>query len=58
MNGNQGAESVVCYLMALSSLNKYVNKAYGTIFESRIGEEISEASSQKRKSLLSANQVE
>ena len=58
MNGNQGAESVICYLMALSSLNKYVNKAYSTILESRIGDEISEASSQKRKSLLSANQVE
>ena len=58
MNGNQGAESVVCYLMALGSLNKYVNKAYSTILESRISEEISESSSQKRKSLLSANQVE
>lgn len=58
MNCNQGAESVVCYLMALSSLNKYVDKAYSTILQSRISEELNEVNSQKRKSLLSANQVE
>jgi glycosyltransferase involved in cell wall biosynthesis len=58
MNCNQGAESVVCYLMALSSLNKYVDKAYSTILQSRISEDLNEVSSQKRKSLLSANQVE
>ncbi|MGB9926804.1 MAG: glycosyltransferase [Methanosarcina sp.] len=58
MNGNQGAESVVCYLMALSCLNKYTNKPYGTILQARIGDEISEVSSEKRKGLLSTNQVE
>jgi hypothetical protein len=58
MNGNQGAESVVCYLMALSSLNKYADKVYGTILQSRISEELSEVNSLKRKSLLSVNQVE
>ena len=58
MNCNQGAEPVICYLMALSSLNKYADKAYGTILQSRISEELSEINSQKQKSLLSANQVE
>ncbi len=53
MNCNQGAESVICYLMALNSINKHSDRAYGTQFKPAIEEVLP-----KRKSLLSANQVE
>ncbi|MDY9925120.1 glycosyltransferase family 4 protein [Methanosarcina sp.] len=54
MNCNQGAESVICYLMALSSLNKYADRAYGALFQQVVSEEVLP----KRKSLLSTNQAE
>jgi glycosyltransferase involved in cell wall biosynthesis len=58
MNCNQGAESIVCFLMALSSLNKHINKALSTILQSRVSDEVDDETLQKRKSFLSANQVE
>ncbi|MDW5550999.1 glycosyltransferase family 4 protein [Methanosarcina sp.] len=58
MNCNQGAESIVCFLMALSSLNKHINKALSTILQSRVNDEVDDETLQKRKSFLSANQVE
>jgi hypothetical protein len=54
MNCNQGAESVICFLMALSSLNKYADRAYGALFQQVVSEEVLP----KRKSLLSTNQAE
>ncbi|WP_048051287.1 glycosyltransferase [Methanosarcina soligelidi] len=54
MNCNQGAESVICYLMALNSLNRHSDKAYGTLFQQAASEEVMP----KRKSLLSVNQAE
>jgi hypothetical protein len=53
MNGNQGAESVICYLMALSSLNQHTNKPFSTILQSKVNEGVL----QKRKSLLSTNSL-
>ncbi|AKB81240.1 glycosyltransferase (group I) [Methanosarcina barkeri 3] len=58
MNCNQGAESIICFLMALSSLNKHINKALSTILQSRVSDEVNDETLQKRKSFLSANQVE
>ncbi|MCO5382351.1 MAG: glycosyltransferase family 4 protein [Methanosarcina barkeri] len=58
MNSNQGAESVICFLMALSSLNKHTNKAFNTTLQSRLSNELDDGAMQKRKSLLSVNQVE
>lgn len=58
MNCNQGAESVICFLMALSSLNKHMNKAYSTKLPSRVSDEVDDGTLHKRKSFLSANQVE
>lgn len=58
MNCNQGAESIICFLMALSSLNKHINKALNTILQSRVSDEVNDETLQKRKSFLSANQVE
>ena len=58
MNCNQGAESVICFLMALSSLNKRMKKAFSTtLLQSRASGEL-DGALQKRKSLLSANQAE
>jgi hypothetical protein len=54
MNYNQGAESVICFLMALSSLNKHAGESFSTVLQSRVSGE----SLQKKKSLLSADQVE
>ena len=53
MNCNQGAESVICFLMALSSLNEHTNKAFSTILQSRVSDGISDEVLEKRKSLLS-----
>ncbi|MCO5384057.1 MAG: glycosyltransferase family 4 protein [Methanosarcina barkeri] len=53
MNCNQGAEPVICFLMALSSLNKHTNKAFSTILQSRVSDGISDEALEKRKSLLS-----
>ncbi|HWQ47519.1 MAG TPA: glycosyltransferase family 4 protein, partial [Methanosarcina sp.] len=53
MNCNQGAEPVICYLMALSSLNKHINKPFSTILKSKVNEEVL----QKKKSLLSTNSL-
>ncbi|AKB43764.1 glycosyltransferase [Methanosarcina vacuolata] len=58
MNCNQGAESVICFLMALTSLNKHMDKAFSTILQSRVSDEVDDRTLQKRKSFLSANQVE
>jgi glycosyltransferase involved in cell wall biosynthesis len=57
MNHNQGAEPVICHLMALSSLNKHSNEAFGTLLQSRISEEADEGVL-KKKSLLSTNKAE
>ncbi|HWQ49918.1 MAG TPA: glycosyltransferase family 4 protein [Methanosarcina sp.] len=54
MNYNQGAESVICFLMALSSLNKHMDKAFSTILQSRINDEVDNGTLQKRKNFLSA----
>ena len=54
MNCNQGAEPVICFLMALSSLNKHTNEAFSAVFQSRV----SDGALQKRKSLLPADQAE
>ena len=53
MNYNQGAESVICFLMALSSLNKHTNEAFSTLLQSRVSDGISEEALEKQKSLLS-----
>ena len=54
MNCNQGAESVICYLMALSSLNKHTNKPSNMAFQPKVSDGVL----QKEKSLRSANQTE
>jgi hypothetical protein len=53
VNCNQGAESVICYLMALSSLNKHTNKPSNTAFQPKVSDGVL----QKEKSLRSANQT-
>ena len=58
MNCNQGAESVICFLMALSSLNKHMDKAFSTILQARVSDEVDNRTLQKRRSFFSANQVE
>lgn len=50
MNCNQGAESVICFLMALSSLKKHTNEIFSTVFQSRVSNEVIP----KKKGLLSA----
>ncbi len=52
MNCNQGAESVICFLMALSSLNKHMDKAFSTILQSRVSDEVDDRTLQKRKSFF------
>ena len=54
MNCNQGAESVICLLMALTSLNKHTNKVLSTAFQPKVSDGVL----QKKKSLLSTNQAE
>ncbi|AKB42901.1 glycosyltransferase family 4 protein [Methanosarcina vacuolata] len=54
MNCNQGAESVICFLMALSSLNKHTNEPIIVAFQPKV----SDGGLQKKKSLLSINQEE
>jgi len=54
MNCNQGAEPVICYLMALSSFNKHTNKPFSTAFQPKVSNGVL----QKEKSLRSANQAE
>jgi glycosyltransferase involved in cell wall biosynthesis len=59
MNCNQGAESVICFLMALTSLNKHMKKAFSTtLLQSSTSGELDDGALEKRKSLLSANQAE
>jgi len=58
INRNQGAESVICFLMALSSLNRHMDKTFSTMLQSRVSDEVDEGTLEKRKSFLSANQVE
>jgi len=53
MNYNQGAEPVICFLMALSSLNEHTNEALSTILQSRVSDGISDEALEKQKSLLS-----
>ena len=53
MNCNQGAEPVICFLMALSSLNEHTNEAFSTLLQSRVSDGISEEALEKQKSLLS-----
>ncbi len=54
MNCNQGAESVICFLMALSSLNKHTDKPFSTAFQSKVSDGVL----QKKKSLPPTNQAE
>ncbi len=58
MNCNQGAESVICFLMALNSLNEHTNEAFSTLLQSKVSDGISNGALEKRKSLLSVNQAE
>jgi glycosyltransferase involved in cell wall biosynthesis len=58
MNCNQGAEPVICYFMALSSLNKHENEAFSTLLQSGVSEEANDGALQRIKNLLSANQAE
>ncbi|MCC4769279.1 glycosyltransferase [Methanosarcina sp. DH2] len=58
MNCNQGAESVICFFMALSSLNKHINKPFSTILQSKVSDEADNGALQRTKNLLSANQAE
>jgi glycosyltransferase involved in cell wall biosynthesis len=62
MNYNQGAEPVICYLMALNSFTKHENEAFSTLLQSRVSadvsDEISEETLQKRKNMLPANNAE
>jgi len=51
MNYNQGAESVICFLMALSSLNKHKNETIITAFPSKVSDGVL----QKKTSPLSTN---
>ena len=55
MNCNQGAESVICFLMALSSLNEHTNEALSTLLQSRVSDGISDEAVEKRKSFLSVD---
>jgi len=38
MNYNQGAESVICFLMALSSLNEHIHEAFSTLLQSKVSD--------------------
>jgi glycosyltransferase involved in cell wall biosynthesis len=58
INCNQGAESIICFLMALSSLNKHVNKTFSTILQAKVNNEVGEEHLQKRRNFLSANHSE
>jgi glycosyltransferase involved in cell wall biosynthesis len=66
MNCNQGAESVICFIMALGSLNKHIKKDLIMDLQSKVGSEVTadisnEVSSEvipKRKDLLSAKNAE
>ena len=53
MNCNQGAESIICYLMALSSLNKHENQPFSTIFKSKVNDGVL----QTKRSLLLTNSL-
>lgn len=54
MNCNQGAESVICFLLALSSLNKYADEAYSALFQPAVRSE----GLTKKKNLLAANRID
>jgi hypothetical protein len=66
INCNQGAESVICFLMSLNSLNKHIDKPFSMVLQSKAGNEISDEVSDevtnevfpKRKNLLSTNNAE
>jgi len=58
MNCNQGAESVICYFMALNALKKHENKAFSTPLKPRINEEADAWALQKVKNTSLANQTE
>ena len=66
INCNQGAESTICFLMALSSLNKHMDKPFGMVLKSKVSNEVDNEISDgvtnevipKRKNLFSANSVE
>ena len=49
MNCNQGAESVICLLMALSSLKKHENKAFSTRLKPRVSDEADDLGSAESK---------
>ncbi len=38
MNYNQGAEPVICFLMALSSLNEHIHEAFSTLLQSKVSD--------------------
>ncbi|AKB28760.1 glycosyltransferase (group I) [Methanosarcina siciliae T4/M] len=54
INCNQGAESVICFLLALSSLNKCTDEAYSALFQPSARSE----GLTKKKSLLAVNQID
>ncbi len=58
MNYNQGAESVICFLMALSSLNEHMHEAFSTLLQSKVSDGLVTGALEKRKSLLSVSQEE
>ena len=58
MNCNQGAEPVICHLMALSSINKYENEVFSTLLQSRVSDEADDGILQTKKSILLTNQAE
>jgi hypothetical protein len=58
MNFNQGAESVICYFMALNGLKKHENKAFSTQLQSRTSEEADVWALQRVKNASLANQTD
>lgn len=70
MNCNQGAESVICFLMGLSSLNKHIDRPFYMVLQSKVRAEITDEITdevndevsgeviQRRKNILSANNIE
>ncbi len=58
MNFNQGAESVICYLMALNVLKKHENKAFRTRLETRVSDEADTWALRRVKNTSLANQTE
>ena len=58
MNFNQGAESVICYFMALNALKKHENKAFSTLLQPRVSDEADAWVLQRVKNTSLANHTE